>query len=211
MSTIYEHDLDLLISIEPYYLRMYYAFYTIKNILFWTIFILLMKKSASNIKEYRYYLCINIISSYIFGTTYFIWQPLVIMPDTYLCSKGPLGFGKLENYVLLYILVSALLIHITGIVLCLIYQLANAELGFLNKVFSTEKIPTIGFVLISMLLVILVDVLIYLVTNDETAKNLTENNTLNVYLSKFIKKVISDVNWTQALDLGSTVTPVPIR
>ena len=185
MSSVSSNDLTLVISIEPYYIRMYYVFYIIKNILFWTILTLLLRKSASIIEEYRYYLCINMISSYIFGSILFIWQSIIIMPETYVCGLGPLVMNKTVNYILIFIsLSSSLVIHMFGIMLCLLYQLANAELGFLLKVFETKKLPTIGFLVVSFTSCLICNIMVYVATSDMKENNIDGNILLLEYLSE---------------------------
>jgi hypothetical protein len=142
--TIFKPDFEFLLKLEGRYLIFTYLSTIVKNILFCTLIFLIFQKPAYLLKEYRIYICLNIITTYICGLINFLWQPIILMPSFIFCGNGPLKFlGPYFTLIMGSAYVYAFLAHVYSYLICVLYQYAHVDLGhsYLMQVFYNKWKP----------------------------------------------------------------------
>ena len=102
-ASITHEDLNLIQILEPFYSGFIYVLFVFKFTCFIFLFFLLSRVHSKVLQGYRFYLSINVTTTFLFGFFFVLWQPVILMPDVIFCDVGLVSrLGNMLGYVLLF-------------------------------------------------------------------------------------------------------------
>ena len=141
-------DLLLLEEIEYYYVYFINLIYVAKIILTGVVIYLISYHSPESMKSYRVYLLTNMISTFLFGFSLYLFMPVVTSPTLIVCSIGLIRYTN-GSVVRWFVILGPLIYitHLGGIFLCLLFQYAHLQMSKIRTMFYDHKKPFLIYLL----------------------------------------------------------------